>query len=721
MRAPYRFSWTCPKKTPSAGIAVAGGLSLALMLAVALTGCGSATPTQLPAVPPPTVTPVPATATATATPPATPTAAPTATAIPATATPVPPTPTATATGTRAPALELEEEPYRNRPAGYAVQHPAGWVHTDVNGIVVFSANEEILADASSGGDVPSIPVVLIEAGALDDILYGEAADAAGAADLLEVALLDISGYWEDFQASDPARVTVGGEPAVSAAMNWSMEGVAAGGHAVAIHLGDRGVVIRTIGTAESWEQFSATLDAMLESMTFLAPVSEFQSDDGGYALHYPAGWQTLEHGPRAAFYESEAVMAEISGGAPPSVPIIVVEGGPVDGLADGEVAGAEDAWEMIEAIAAARGEEGIHFSMAEIQEIAVRGATGAWVDIHWEQQSDEMAGRAVAFRLGSWGLVVQSAGLEATWEPFVPTFEALVESLVFLGPFEEVIWDIGGESGSEPGEFSAIGGMDIGPNGNLFVADNLGRIQVISAEGNVLYSFGEEVLCNASDVKVAVDGTAFVADWGNHAVAAFTFEGEMWHWGSAGTGEGEFGDFSPQYLAVCPDGRVYVADSNEDAFGADYERVQLFDAQGGYLDQWNISEIDDVFMVSGMDCGADGNLYLVGFIGGYVMVLDPAGNLLAALGEDALAYSASSSLAIGPAGNIFVGTWNEGVLLLDPLGDLLGRWGTSTDEDGTRSEGQLRYADGLAVDAQGNIYVGDWAGGHSYVVKSMFP
>ncbi|NOR83407.1 MAG: hypothetical protein GQ526_07945, partial [Ardenticatenales bacterium] len=47
--------------------------------------------------------------------------------------------------------------------------------------------------------------------------------------------------------------------------------------------------------------------------------------------------------------------------------------------------------------------------------------------------------------------------------------------------------------------------------------------------------------------------------------------------------------------------------------------------------------------------------------------------------------------------------------------------GTSTDEDGPRSEGQLQYADGLAVDADGNIYVGDWAGGFSYVTKSVFP
>ena len=411
MRSPCRFACTCPR-TQNPGIAVVGGLFLAL----ALVACGSATPTPtpLPAVLPATATPAPVPATATA--------MPTATALPptATATAVPPTPTAaaTATATLAPALELEEEPYHNQPAGYTIRYPAGWLHTDVDGMDVFCANEEILEEAMSGGDVPSIPVVLIEAGPLDDILYGGAADASNAAELLQAALLEMIDFGEDFQASDPERIKVGGEPAVSAAMNWSIEGVAASGHAVAIHLVDRGVVIRTIGTAESWDLFSTTFDAMLETMTFLEPVSEFQSDEGGYALHYPGGWKTLKVGPRAAFYASDEVMAEISAGAAPSVPIITVEGGPVEGLADGEVARAKDAWEMIEAIAAARGEEGTDFWMGEIREITVGGETGAWVDIHWEQEGDDVAGRAVAFRLGSWGLVVQSAGLKAVWEPF---------------------------------------------------------------------------------------------------------------------------------------------------------------------------------------------------------------------------------------------------------------------------------------------------------------
>ena len=56
-----------------------------------------------------------------------------------------------------------------------------------------------------------------------------------------------------------------------------------------------------------------------------------------------------------------------------------------------------------------------------------------------------------------------------------------------------------------------------------------------------------------------------------------------------------------------------------------------------------------------------------------------------------------------------------------PLGNLLGQWGVSTGEEGPRVEGQLHFADGITVDGQGNIYVGDWAGGHSYVTKFVTP
>ena len=58
----------------------------------------------------------------------------------------------------------------------------------------------------------------------------------------------------------------------------------------------------------------------------------------------------------------------------------------------------------------------------------------------------------------------------------------------------------------------------------------------------------------------------------------YSADGEyLLEWGSRGTGPGEFG--LPHNLAVDADGRVYVTDR-------DNRRVQVFDADGGFLAEW---------------------------------------------------------------------------------------------------------------------------------------
>jgi sugar lactone lactonase YvrE len=291
-------------------------------------------------------------------------------------------------------------------------------------------------------------------------------------------------------------------------------------------------------------------------------------------------------------------------------------------------------------------------------------------------------------------------------------------------PLEEVIWRAGGESGYEEGQFNSITGMDFGPDGNLYVADNLSRILVVSPEGETIGAIEGNGLWNVSDVKVADDGTIYAADWGSDDAAIYVFspDGELLNsWGPKGTGNGQFGNFSPEGLAVCPDGKVYVADENEDANEEGYERIQVFDAQGNYLTQWNIYDVAPNYGLSGIDCGPDGNIYMVGFIGNRVVVYDPSGNHLGDLGEDALFFTSPDGIAVDDQGNIYVGTWSEGVILLDPDGNLVDKWGANTNDDGPRVEGQLHYPEGIAIDAEGNVYVGDWGGAHSYISKFKLP
>ena len=846
-------------------------IGLVLMLVAVACGGGDATDTPVPA----TDTPIP----------------PTATPAPPTATPVLPSPTPE------PALELESEAFHNLRKGYTMQYPEGWQRYDAWGDDLFIADDASAQEVMDEDKLPSVPLVVVAVGLLDDIGSSGMDEAKDVQEMVDDLLIGISESGEDFEKGEEQEIAIAGESGLSVDFAMICEGTPAAGRLVAVHMGDRGIIITSMGTVETWGGFLPTLDAMLASMILVEPIialeltEEHVSDKGGYAILYPEGWQTLDFEGAAFIFESDDIMQDEF----PTVPIVLIDGGPLETVSEGEVAGAIDAQEMILAIAEARSSEGDEFEMSEMREVTVGGEPAVAVDLSWTQDGIAVAGRAVAIHMGDWGIVIQSASVVDGWEPFIPVLDEILASILIFeptgmtgeapepirqwavaaeassqysdpnwsadqatgapdtpecgdyetawassgssteewidlfydlpvypteiniiqsynpdqiiqvelidldgqfitvytqepeqvdapcpytlsisvdeddllvwgvrvtidqsvlglgwneidavelvgvpdegaavqplppteepaGPPEGFIGRIGGESGWEEDQFNAISGMDIGPNGNLYVADSLGHIRVVSPDGEVLPSIDEGDLWTVSDVQVAADGTVYAADWGSNAIFVFSAAGELLHqWGQEGAGDGEFGDFSPQYLAVCPNGLVYVVDPNEDANGDDYERIQVFDGNGKYLAQWNISAIDDLFGIAGMDCAADGNLYLVGFMGGYVMVLDPEGTQLAALGEDALAYTAPHSLAVGPDGNIYLGTWNEGVLLLDSQGNLLAQWGVSTDEDGPRFEGELHFADGIAVDAAGNVYVGDWSGGYSYITKFVFP
>ena len=262
-------------------------------------------------------------------------------------------------------------------------------------------------------------------------------------------------------------------------------------------------------------------------------------------------------------------------------------------------------------------------------------------------------------------------------------------------------------------------GMDVGPDGRLYVADEGGGLLVISPTGEIVATFETEA---AGDVQAAADGTLYLALPGVHAVLALSPKGEVLRrWGEPGPGEGQFGLSSPEHLAVCPDGRVYVADLNECPDGSTCERVQVFSAEGRFLATWSLSEIAPAFLVSGMDCGDDGRLYLLGAVGGYIMVLDAEGRHLEDIGQEALAGSVPQGLALGPAGEIYVGTWGGQVLRLDARGKRLASWGEIFTGAGIPAVGQFSILQDLAVDASGSVYVSDWGAGYAGITQFAFP
>lgn len=133
-------------------------------------------------------------------------------------------------------------------------------------------------------------------------------------------------------------------------------------------------------------------------------------------------------------------------------------------------------------------------------------------------------------------------------------------------------------------------------DGNVFVADADGKdgkghtVVKFSPVGKVLMTLGRpgvagetnETFNRPSAVVTAPNGDIYVADGhggsSNARIVKFSKDGKFIKaWGRKGTGPGEFGELHA--IALDSTGRVFVGDRGNN-------RVQIFDADGGFLAQW---------------------------------------------------------------------------------------------------------------------------------------
>jgi hypothetical protein len=153
-----------------------------------------------------------------------------------------------------------------------------------------------------------------------------------------------------------------------------------------------------------------------------------------------------------------------------------------------------------------------------------------------------------------------------------------------------------------------------------------------------------------ADIGFLPDGSFLVADgYDNTRIIKFDKNGKrLATWGTKGNGPGQF-KVQVHDVAVDQRGRIYVGDRGND-------RVQIFDADGKYLDEWdNISRPSFIWVTK------DGYVWVVAGTDNRIAKYDMGGKLLTSWGVYGVTqgkFDDPHDLSVDAAGNLYVSMWS---------------------------------------------------------------
>jgi len=234
------------------------------------------------------------------------------------------------------------------------------------------------------------------------------------------------------------------------------------------------------------------------------------------------------------------------------------------------------------------------------------------------------------------------------------------------------------------GMFTRPHGLTLVPDETLYCADDDGHcIRRCTLDGQLLMTIGvpNEPAPSQSGkpfnrpTKVAFDpktGAIYISDgYGNARVHKYSADGQyLFSWGDYGVDPRQFN----LVHSICTDseGKVYIADREN-------HRVQIFDDQGNYLDQWNnlhrpcgLHIENDLVYIGQLPTHLAVNADYPN-IGACVSIHDMMGKRLAKLGdvrvgEEPGQFTAPHGLAVDSHGDIYIGevSWSAYGRMLEP-------------------------------------------------------
>lgn len=268
-----------------------------------------------------------------------------------------------------------------------------------------------------------------------------------------------------------------------------------------------------------------------------------------------------------------------------------------------------------------------------------------------------------------------------------------------------------GSHGSAPGQFNHPGpGIHVSGDGTVYVIDYFNhRIQIFDDRGNFLKTVGQHGEGNGQliyphDVTVDVDGNVYVADYHNHRVMVFSPDGSyLRKWGVFGNSDGQF--HHPVGIRATPSGNIAVLERSGK------RRVQVFDREGNFIStpvagdnyEWEKGYLGELH---GLTIDEEGNFYITDTAWGLhrAKVFSSSGQFLRQFGT----YGSGEGQLNHPFGLAASGdrvyvieVHGHRVAVFDKQGNWIANWGSR----GGRWE---PYQCGVAIDANGNIFVSDF-------------
>jgi peptidylamidoglycolate lyase len=214
------------------------------------------------------------------------------------------------------------------------------------------------------------------------------------------------------------------------------------------------------------------------------------------------------------------------------------------------------------------------------------------------------------------------------------------------------------------GQFNMPHGLTIDHEDNVWLTDvGLHQVFKCTAEGKILLTLGtrgepgndKSHFNLPTDIAVLRDGSFYVSDgYKNTRVVKFTADGRYeFEWGGKGDAPGQFN--LPHGIAVDAKGRIYVCDRTN-------SRLQIFDAQGKFLDQWQGPHIGRPY---GVDVSPDGHVFIIDggeptlkqTERGKAVELDASGKVLdifGSFGTDPGQFQMGHDIAVAPDGAVYV-------------------------------------------------------------------